>query len=114
MYEMYGNRVTIEANVLANMSSQYILPVATRSQNSLSSTISVAGSSSDVSGHTAALGALSSHISDAFKQTADLHASVKRLNATESQKERARLALEHTIPAMNALRSSLDNIGKIT
>ena len=109
MYERYANTIAIEANVLANMSHQAILPAAINSQNRLGQSVSFGGNGS-TAGHSAALGALSSYVSDAFERTAALNKVVEQQNSIESEAERARFAVDQTLASMATLRESLDAI----
>lgn len=105
MYETYSNKVNIEANCLKHMSRQLLLPAALRSQSVLASVATSGGP-----GHKAALGSLSGHVSDAFELTESLNKAIEGQGAIEDPRQRARFAVEQTLPAMNKLRDSLDHI----
>lgn len=109
MYEMYGNKVAIEANVLANMSQRQILPAALCSHNTLGQAVGFS-SSNGTSGQKTALGTLSALMSEAFDQTEELKNCSARMDGFQSLSERARFAAEETIPSMRRLRQSLDTI----
>ncbi len=105
MYETYNNKINIEAHLLTKMARQHILPAAMRAQESLITTAASGGK-----GHRSALSSVAGLVSDGLEQAEELIKRSSQNAAIEDPRQRARHALENTIPAMRVLRESLDNL----
>ena len=107
MYDTYANKRSIEASVLLSMARQHILPAACKTQNVMGGAISFSPNSS---GHQNALNSLSGHVSNAFERAEELEQAIEQIESLESEKERARHAVDVAMPRMAKLRESLDHI----
>ena len=105
MYETYGNEINVEAGLLKKMARQHILPVACDTQNTLAATVSTGGK-----GQRGALTAVATLVSDAYEQACELDSVIRENCEVQDPRQRARHALDKTIPAMAKLRESLDGL----
>jgi glutamine synthetase len=104
MYEEYCNNINIEAHLLKKMSRQFILPASLKTNNLLHNSGVATG------GLGTMYITLSGQISRAYEQTETLSKTANSANKIDDVKQKARFALEQTIPAMNKLRETLDDI----
>ncbi len=109
MYETYSNKVAIEANTLLGMSRQAILPAALKSQIVMDQASAAVGNKAN-GGLNKAIGVLSAHIGSAYDQSEELSTRIRELNGIDVTAQKARHAVDRVLPAMAALRESLDEI----
>src|SRR5688572_20580342 len=90
------------------MSRQHILPAALRTQSALGGAIAVAADHSK--GHRSALNSLSGLVSNGFNLSEELNNAIHEADRQDSERSRARFAVDSLLPKMEKLREVLDSI----
>lgn len=119
-WELYSKKIEIEARVLSDLASNHILPVATRYQSMLLENVSKMKTVFPESKlkklmrcQMRMIEDISEHTSDVRRMTFEMAAVIKRLESTDSEREKAIGYHDDVLPFLDDIREHIDALEMI-